>query len=508
MIFKLMLNLFNFISCLMIVNIFIKVDIGSPIWLHPLPRLSSSNTFDPFKKCPDWSALSIDEFNYHRLNGKMNSTNLNAVLQDPLLIDRIFHIRTRNGNLHIMSHPINCEKTPVCWRRAQFFIQQLDDIVGGATASLDVPLDVDILYWPWDEPFMKSFEWPIWQYNRKVDSKEQRKKGGMSMLIPYSYAFSYKQLKDLRLEDGIARKNKYNLRQQSQHKLEEDKSDEIDERKNSIMDKAIFRGSMTYPLDVGWKRSARGQFCINIDNNPDIAKYIDFGIVTGRSVFRQYKWKNPNIGCGRQIKRVSLLEQETKYNYILDIEGQSGFTDRLPNLLSLKSTTIIREERYNFEDFLSHYIKPFKHYVPLKRISNIISTVKYAQSNPNEMINISNEASRLVDERLTDHSCLCAIYSNLLSIQKIQLMNSNRVDDGISNNVHQINQINQMNGIKITSLGRAIIWERWQNGPYVINVQTRDFVLSLKNVIIFFVVSILLLLFARCRQSHGKEKGG
>ena len=124
------------------------------------------------------------------------------------------------------------------------------------------------------------------------------------------------------------------------------------------------------------------------------------------------------------------------------------------------------------------------------------------------MINISNEASRLVDERLTDHSCLCAIYSNLLSIQKIQLMNSNRVDDGISNNVHQINQINQMNGIKITSLGRAIIWERWQNGPYVINVQTRDFVLSLKNVIIFFVVSILLLLFARCRQSHGKEKGG
>ena len=92
-----------------------------------------------------------------------------------------------------------------------------------------------------------------------------------------------------------------------------------------------------------------------------------------------------------------------------------------------------------------------------------------------EMIRAS---TLLVDERLTDHSILCAVHANLLVQEKVHF-SSYAPSVGVGG------------GTKVSSNGIALVWERWQNGPRLIVVKTNDGVLCWTNVVLLVVVVVL-----------------
>ena len=220
-----------------------------------------------------------------------------------------------------------------------------------------------------------------------------------------------------------------------------------------------------------------------IDHNPSIADTIDFGIVTGRSVFQNIDWSHPNIGCARKVSHISMKEQGMSYKYILDIEGQSGFTDRLPYLLSLEKTTLVRQDRTEFEDFLTLYVHANVHYVPVDHdLKDVVEKVLTAQQNNTKTMEMNRASTLLVDERLTDHSILCAVHANLLVQEKVLGLEVVGGGGGGSGGG---------DGTKVSSSGIAFVWERWQNGPRLIVVKTNDGVLCWANVVVLAVVVVL-----------------
>ena len=454
------MNLLEYIkrtmAFILLCHIFLTVQLGTQFAWVPIPRTSSKTTFQPTQSCIDWGELPSRNLIDNPI--PLTPTDLTTALDHPLLRYQIFHLRIKNNHIYIVASPPACHTTTVCWRRSQFFIQHLDDVL--STTLHD--FDLDILYWPWDEPFMTSFTWPIWQYNREtmVKTTQAFKQQPMTILLPYSYAFSYQELLDVRSSSV----QQSNLRTQA-----------VQERSSKV----IFRGSMTYQLHLGWEKSARGKFCLMIDHQPSIADTVDFGIVGYGNLFDTVDWSHPNIGCARSVPNKSMKEQGKSYKYILDIEGQSGFTDRLPYLLSLDKTAILRQERVDSEDFLTPYVHANVHYVPVSNdLDDIVETVLTAEKNNSKHMEMVRASTLLVDERLTDHSILCAVHANLLVQEKVHF-SSYAPSVGVGG------------GTKVSSNGIALVWERWQNGPRLIVVKTNDGVLCWTNVVLLVVVVVL-----------------
>ena len=84
--------------------------------------------------------------------GGLRREDLDASLEHPELIGKMFHLVVRRGdthqfgssvgggsglNLHVASSPVDCEQYTYCWRRAMFLLQQIDDVLaaieGGAS---------------------------------------------------------------------------------------------------------------------------------------------------------------------------------------------------------------------------------------------------------------------------------------------------------------------------------------------------------------------------------------
>jgi len=523
------------------------LNINVPAW-RPRPRgsRSISKAFKFQKKCPDWTSISKDELKLHTTRGGVNQNNINEALTHPLLIHRVFHLAVRNGDLYVAKSPLNCQETTVCWRRAMFLLQQIDDILAGSVLQREKQkqqkqqgwrvenkvemnvensvrdeiknndalwsdaVELDILYWPWDEPMHDSSSYPIWQYNRYWNVTKRNQKKSPGILIPYSYAFSYEELKSLQQKEqsikerSIAFSNTIiddarNVRGKEKRigkgiskENENDSVSKIETTKKTEK-RVVFRGGMTFPTSQSWKLSTRGMFCLVLDKHPEMKEWIDFGIVDDGWWYKKQEWQNPKYGCGQgKVTRISMEEQASTYGLFLDIEGQSGFTDRLPKLLALNATILQQSRRIHYADFLSSHIHPGIHTIPIKHdLSNLIEVVQAARADPIYMQNVSDAAAALVDNLLTDHSCLCAIRSNMETQLLLQKMGKDSAD-----NV-QIVSIEQ----RVTSHGKAIVWERIQNSGYLLSLVTRESVQWVR----FGIGSILLMVVAKL-EKYRREK--
>ena len=81
-----------------------------------------------------------------------------------------------------------------------------------------------------------------------------------------------------------------------------------------------------------------------LETDKNLREKVDIAIVEGAT---------PGTYCDRTHQRLSLAEQGNCYSMILDIEGQSFFTDRTPMVLVLNST-LVRQERDGV-DFLAPF---------------------------------------------------------------------------------------------------------------------------------------------------------
>ena len=333
-----MFTLLILITCLGCSYLFACYEFKTNIPAYrPLPRKSRHVKFDLKKTCPDWTSLHEDELHIHTARGGLTQHDIDIALAHPALLHRIFHIAIRSGHLHVVQAPTDCTKTQVCWRRALYLLQQMDDIL--AATALD---DIDVLYWPWDQPFHDSPSYPIWQYNRQFRGKTYELALGRSpgVLIPYSYAFSYSQLIALQQQETktttttptLGYRAGGGLRQKQEQQEEQNSSSNNNNNNNSSSlhhnteKRIIFRGGMTFPPHTNWKSSSRGKLCILLDQHPDMLEWIDYGI---KDNFWQktYAWQHQTYGCGqRNVPFMSMKEQATKYGLILDIQGDLFLT--------------------------------------------------------------------------------------------------------------------------------------------------------------------------------------
>jgi len=514
----------------------VEVRFGDPAWL-PLPRQLSSHAWNSSKKCPDWSALSVDESNFHTARGGLSNEDLKVALKNPKLVGKVFHLRTRCGMLHVLTSPKHCTKTPICWRRAKFFMQQVDNVLSSADMT---DVNIDVLYWPWDEPMMSSLEYPVWQYNRQVPPGASRNipdlnhmggrgreggegallypkkngkgvsfESGVGMLIPYSYAFSYDELIQLRKEEQVERAR---LQQMEDVFVSHDgtnmrgygtlKITETNEKSNENQElRAVFRGSMSFPLDKPWFNSSRGAFCLYLDRHSDVEKWVDFGLVKMRPEHLSFPWQKKSAGCGRGVvPRMPITMQAAHYQLILDVGGGASFTDRLPNILTMKGATILQQRRrVGFADFLTPaYVRPGIHTIELRHdLSNIVSVVQNARENPETLRKISNAAERLVDERLTDHACMCAIWSNMMAQKNMHK------DNGAS--IKTEDEQDMAAETLATNLERVLVWERWLNGGRLIVVQIRPFVRWWIIVLVLLCMLTAIRIMCRTRRSSSVQ---
>ena len=461
---------------------------------RPLPRRSrlfgtpwdEKPFYDENQDCPDWSSNYADEQSFHMKAGGLKTVDLEMALQHPKLAGLVFHLAVVRGdrsagangsnvlNLHVIASPKDCEKHPFCWRRAMFLFQQIDDILASLGMSANAEEDIwmagngdfssstsliDILYWPWDDPMMESIRYPVWQYSR---SKRTKSGAGMGILIPYSYAFSEYELSQLMLEENENPTKSLAIKSEK---------------------RAVFRGSMTGPLQKKWNEGTRGKFCVYLDKHPEIAEWVDFGIVGSNFWHHQFHWQHPEYGCGRgMMPRMSIASQNAKYNGLfLDMAGVQSYTDRMPNLLALPGATVIHQDRNEgFADFLiPHYAQPGVHMLrAANNLSDVASVVQAARDNVAETQRISAAATLLVKNRLTDHACLCAVHSAMESIRRMQLKGRTQSQVGsmgIRSKGSSSSVIFPANlSTQVTSHGTALIWERWNNGGTLIVMQTRD----------------------------------
>ena len=120
-----------------------------------------------------------------------------------------------------------------------------------------------------------------------------------------------------------------------------------------------------------------------LDNHPELAEWVDFGIVGDGYWHHEVQWKHPEYGCGRgAVPRMDVARQSVAYRGLfLDVAGMDAFTDRIPNLLALSGATVVQDRGEGFADFLiPHYAKPGVHMLRVDSdLANVADVVKVAR---------------------------------------------------------------------------------------------------------------------------------
>jgi hypothetical protein len=92
-------------------------------------------------------------------------------------------------------------------------------------------------------------------------------------------------------------------------------------------------------------------------------------------------------------------EDQAKYKYILDIDGNSNAWDGLR--WKLYSGSVVLKHIGVYEQWYYKELRPFVHYVPVKNdFSDLVAMVEWCRANQSECLRISRNARAFVKERL------------------------------------------------------------------------------------------------------------
>jgi hypothetical protein len=229
---------------------------------------------------------------------------------------------------------------------------------------------------------------------------------------------------------------------------------------------------MTGPLTASWTTGDRGKFCLLLDKHPEIAEWVDFGIVGTETWHETVQWAHPEYGCGRgAVPKMDVARQSVTFRGLfLDLAGMDLYTDRIPNLLALSGATVIHQDRGDeFADFLiPHYAKPGVHMLRAANdLVDVGDVVQAARADPVNTSRISAAASALAEERLSDHACLCAIHANLEAQRRMQLKgrrrsgSSSRAEAADAAAVSAPAADKAVTYHQVTARGTELVRERW-----------------------------------------------
>lgn len=112
---------------------------------------------------------------------------------------------------------------------------------------------------------------------------------------------------------------------------------------------------------------------------------------------------------------VSLVDH-VKYKYLLDMAGNSWSDRRKVLLFSGRPLFIVGDE---WEEYALTDLVPFKHYIPVKKdFSDLIDKLDWADSNPEAVMKIAEQAKQFALNRLTRERAVSDLSEIILKAQK------------------------------------------------------------------------------------------
>ena len=188
--------------------------------------------------------------------------------------------------------------------------------------------------------------------------------------------------------------------------------------------RAVWRGG---PTGFNWDWSVvergearghpRGILCLFAGKHPDL---IDLGFASPMMV----GWPDNPVPCrvskeGAPMElAMSYQEQQSKYKYIIDVEGYS-WSSRLKNIINLDMLVIKLEDEYT--DFTMDFLNENEHYILATRnSSDLDAKIKWAQEHDSIAHQIAISSSTFASKFLSEEAELCYWYTLLSEYSKLQ----------------------------------------------------------------------------------------
>ena len=109
------------------------------------------------------------------------------------------------------------------------------------------------------------------------------------------------------------------------------------------------------------------------------------------------------------------MQEQMKYKYILDIEGNAS-AYRIGYILSFKSVLLKVESDYTM--WIDEYLKPNVHYIPIsKDFSNLAITIEWCRKHDKECKKIADNAYKLFKKCFTEEF-ICKYMAKKLKTMK------------------------------------------------------------------------------------------
>ena len=182
---------------------------------------------------------------------------------------------------------------------------------------------------------------------------------------------------------------------------------------NQKINRAVFRGKAT-GCGVLIDNNQRLKLCsIAAKNN----NKIDAGITGWNKRKKAYNGKiyqiEPHKFNFRKADKLTRNEM-FKYKYLINVDGHVR-AYRLSYELMSNSIVLLVESSNDYYLFYEHLLKPYVHYIPVKKdLSNIIEQIKYCDNNQDKCIEIVKNANNLMKKVLTN-DYLTSYLSNILN---------------------------------------------------------------------------------------------
>ena len=116
---------------------------------------------------------------------------------------------------------------------------------------------------------------------------------------------------------------------------------------------------------------------------------------------------------------VSLLQE---FKYVISVEGNAGWTDRLYHLLFLDVRLMVQD--HPCPEWYEYQFKPFVHYIPISNnFDNLIGRFEWAEQHPMTVLKMIEDrklqAERVLGKRglLSFSATVWAMYSKLMTYE-------------------------------------------------------------------------------------------
>ena len=184
---------------------------------------------------------------------------------------------------------------------------------------------------------------------------------------------------------------------------------------------AVWRGNSTgCSVDLTNPRLLITKINQEWKSNSKYRDYLDAGVVG--EVYKAKKHIN-----SKELKRINLdklgikvvermtMQEQMKYKYILDIEGNAS-AYRIGYILSFKSVLLKVESDYTM--WIDEYLKPNVHYIPIsKDFSNLATTIEWCRKHDKECKKIADNAYKLFKKCFTEEF-ICKYMAKKLKTMK------------------------------------------------------------------------------------------